>query len=116
MKYLLAGDTEIMYDFFKSLGYSKFSGRKSVDALLAVDPDSKNDVYRKYISENVLPLSVPEPCYPWSFSDNFAIKLQEYMLTATSNVTTALNALQSRLAAYVESEETAGKNPRKVQA
>jgi multiple sugar transport system substrate-binding protein len=111
MKYLLAGDTAIMYDFFKGLGYSKFTGRKSVDALLATDGDSKDDPYRKYISEAVLPLAVPEPCYPWSFSDNFAVKLQEYMLQ-DKTLDGVMDDLTARLRAYVASEETAGKNPR----
>jgi multiple sugar transport system substrate-binding protein len=112
MKYLLAGDTGIMVDFFRGVGYSKFTGRKSVDEALEDAEDSKNDVFRKYISEEILPSSVPEPCYPWSFSDNFAIKLQEYMLQDAS-LDTVMSNLGALLNAYVKSEETAGNNPRK---
>ncbi|MDR3319277.1 MAG: extracellular solute-binding protein [Clostridiales bacterium] len=113
MKYLLAGSEEIMVDFFQGLGYSKFSGRKSVDAVLNTGEYAGNDVYSQYMLDEILPLSVPEPCYPWSFSDTFAIKLQEYMLQS-GTIDSVMASLGTLMRAYVGSEETAGKNPRKA--
>lgn len=115
LKYLLAGDEEIMLDFFKGLGYSKFTARKSVDNKLNTMEETKNDEMRKYISENINPWVVPEPCYPWSISDAFAIKLQEYMLQDKS-LDSVMSSLGSQLNGYIKSEETANKNPRKTMA
>lgn len=113
MQYLLAGDEEIMVDFFTRHGYSKFPGRKSVENALNADEDANADPYRSYIAEEILPQSVSEPCYPWAFSDTFATRLQTYMTDASSNLDTVMASLQRQLENYINSEETAGKNPRK---
>lgn len=112
IEWLLAGDPEYMYEFFKELGFSKFTARKSVDELLNTREESKNDAFRAFTSEHVLPYAVAEPCYPWAISKEFADSLNAVEIMGTIDVDKTLASLQSKLEGIIESDGLAGTNPR----
>ena len=113
IEWLLAGDPEYVYEFIKELGFSKFAARKSVDELLNTREESKNDAFRTFTAEKVMPYAVAEPCYPWAISKEFADSLNAVEIMATIDVNKTLASLQSKLQGIVESDSLAGTNPRK---
>lgn len=68
ISWFLAGDPQIMIDFFRTSKYSKFPARKSVDDALNQDAEASQDAIRKMIAEKIVPTSVSEPIYPWDIS------------------------------------------------
>lgn len=111
IEWLLASDPQYVAEFLKDLGYSKFSGRKSVDALLAENDEAKNDPFRNYVSEKIMPYALAEPCYMWEISKQYADSIESVTLLNTP-VKTALNKLEAYLNELIVSEGLAGTNPR----
>lgn len=108
--WLLAGDPNIMIDFFKTSQFSKFSPRKSVDEAMNQDPDAKNDEWRKLISEKVVPYSEAEPVYPWDISMFFATAIEKAM--KGEDVDKALATAEKEINNFIEKQKLAGTNPR----
>ncbi|MGN8769081.1 ABC transporter substrate-binding protein [Paenibacillus barengoltzii] len=108
--WLLAGDPNIMIDFFKTSQFSKFSPRKSVDAAMNQDPDAKNDEWRKLIAEKVVPYSEAEPVYPWDISMFFATAIEKAM--KGEDIDKALATAEKEINNFIEKQKLAGTNPR----
>ena len=111
IEWLLAGDPDYVFEFVKSLGFSKFTGRKSVDELIDNDDDAKNNEFKKYVSEKILPFAVAEPCYVWDISKRYADMIESVTLLNTP-INTAILDLENYLKSLIEAQELAGTNPR----
>ncbi len=111
IQYLVAGDPQIMLDFFKTTQYSKFSGRKSVDALINKEPEIDKDPYRNVVVEQVIPYSKPEPWYSFDLSSIYANAL-ETVVTKGVKVDDALKTLEKDLNDYIKVHNYANTNPK----
>ncbi len=111
VSWFFAGDPAIMIDFFKTTGFSKFAARKSVDEALNVDPDAMKDPVRKMIAEQVIPVSVSEPIYPWDVS----IKIGEAIERAVAgqDPQAALDQAIAEINDFIQKNDLPSKNPLK---
>jgi multiple sugar transport system substrate-binding protein len=111
--WLLAGDEEIMIDFFKNVTkFSKFAARKSVDEALASDPDAQNDPYRQMVAEKVVPYAVAEPIYAWEISIAYSNAVERVILKG-EDVEKSLKQAEKEINDYIQKNNYAGTNPKK---
>lgn len=75
--WLLAGDPEILVDYFATTKWSKFSPRTSVDEAIAAHPDSGENPWRQIIADEIVPQSPPEPTYDWGVSLAFGEAIEK---------------------------------------
>lgn len=108
--WLLAGDPNIMIDFFKTSQFSKFSPRKSVDEAMNQDPEASSDPWRKLIAEKVIPTAKAEPNYPWDISFAFATAIESAM--KGESVDKALQKAEKDINDIIEKQKLAGTNPK----
>lgn len=109
ISYLLAGDPNIMIDFFKTSGFSKFSARKSVDEAMNADPDASKDQFRALIAEKIIPNSKAEPIYPWDISFAFSTAIESAM--KGTSVDKALAKAEKDINDFITKSKLAGTNP-----
>jgi multiple sugar transport system substrate-binding protein len=108
--YLLAGDPEIMADFFKQSGFSKYTVRTSVDEELAEDPEASADPFMAIISEKVVPFGKAEPGYPWDISLAMGTAIESAMKNV-SDVEAALQVANDSITDVIEKQKLAGTGP-----
>jgi multiple sugar transport system substrate-binding protein len=106
--WLLAGNPEIMVDFFRTSKFSKFPTRKSVDESLNQDPEAKNDPWRKLIAEKIVPYSVSEPTYPWDVSFAFGSAIERAI--KGESVEESLKKAEAEINDIIKKQQLAGKN------
>ena len=111
ISYLLAGDPNIMIDYFKTSQFSKFSPRKSVDEAMKSDPEASKDAWRALISEQVIPHSQAEPVYPWDISFALATAIESAM--KGTSVDKALAKADKDINEFITKSKLAGTNPKK---
>ncbi|MEK4979363.1 ABC transporter substrate-binding protein [Bacillus sp. FSL K6-6540] len=111
ISYLLAGDPNIMIDFFKTSQFSKFSPRKSVDEAMKSDPDASKDEWRALVSERIIPHSQAEPVYPWDISFALATSIESAM--KGTSVDKALAKAEKDINDFIAKNKLAGTNPKK---
>lgn len=111
IEWLLASDPQYVFEYIRDLGYSKFSGRKSVNALLETNEQSSADPFRNYVAEKIMPYAKAEPCYMWEISKQYADSIESVTLLGTP-VKTALTKLEKYLNDLIAAEGLAGTNPR----
>jgi multiple sugar transport system substrate-binding protein len=110
IQYLLAGDPNIMIDFFKTSQFSKFSPRKSVDEAMKSDPEASKDAWRALIAEKIIPYSQAEPLYPWDISIAFSTAIESAM--KGTNVDDALAKAEKDINEFIQKQKLAGTNPK----
>lgn len=110
ISYLLAGDPNIMIDFFKTSQFSKFSPRKSVDEAMKSDPDASKDNWRALVSEQIIPYSQAEPIYPWDIS--FALSTSIESAMKGTPVDKALEKAEKDINDFISKNNLAGTNPK----
>ncbi|HUC93889.1 MAG TPA: sugar ABC transporter substrate-binding protein [Paenibacillus sp.] len=110
IQYLLAGDPNIMIDFFKTSQFSKFSARKSVDEAMKSDPDASKDEWRALIAEKIIPYSQAEPIYPWDISMAFSTAIESAM--KGTSVDKALEKADKDINDIITKQKLAGTNPK----
>jgi multiple sugar transport system substrate-binding protein len=110
ISYLLAGDPNIMIDFFKTSGFSKFSPRKSVDEAMKADPDASKDAFRNMVAEKIIPYSKAEPIYPWDISFAFSTAIESAM--KGTSVDKALAKAEKDINDFITKSNLAGTNPK----
>jgi multiple sugar transport system substrate-binding protein len=110
--WMLAGDEDIMIEFFKDVTkFSKFAVRKSVDEALSQDPDAKNDAWRNMIAEKVVPYAVAEPIYAWEISMAYANAVERVYLK-NMDVEESLKQAEKEINDYISANNYAGTNPK----
>lgn len=110
ISWLLAGDTEIMMDFFRTSQFSKFPARKSVDEALNEDPEAQNDEVRKLIAEKIVPHSVSEPIYPWEISLAYGSAIERAI--KGQDPQEALKQAEAEINDFIKKNSLAGTNPK----
>jgi len=110
ISYLLAGDPNIMIDFFKGSQFSKFSARKSVDEAMKSDADASKDAWRALVAEKVIPYAKAEPIYPWDIS--FALSTGIESAMKGTSVDKALAKAEKDINDYIAKAKLAGTNPK----
>lgn len=110
IEWLLAGDPEIMADFFKTSGFSKYTVRTSVDETLADDPEANADPFMSIISEQVVPYGQAEPAYPWDISLAMGTAIESAM-KGVADVQTSLATADATIADVIEKQKLAEKAP-----
>jgi multiple sugar transport system substrate-binding protein len=108
IEYLLAGDPEIMADFFKTSGFSKYTVRTSVDEALADDPEASSDPFMAVISTDVVPYGKAEPAYPWDVSLAFGTAIESAM-KGNADIPTSLQTANDAINDVIEKQSLAGK-------
>ncbi|MGP4041098.1 ABC transporter substrate-binding protein [Gracilibacillus sp. D59] len=112
ISYLLAGDTEILVEFFRdATKFSKFSARQSVDEAINQDPDAQSDPWRKLVAEEIIPYAIPEPIYAWDISLAYATAL-ERVYKEDQDVEKSLTQAEKEINDYIKANEYAGTNPK----
>ncbi len=109
ISWFLAGDPEIMIDFFKTSQFSKFPARRSVDEALNEHPEASQDEVRKLIAEKIVPTSVSEPTYPWDVS----FKIGEAIERATKgqDPKEAAEQANKEINEFIKQQDLASKHP-----
>lgn len=79
VEWLAAGDPQIMVDFFKASGFSKYATRTSVNDALAKDPEASANPFMGIVSKEIVPFAKAEPSYPWEISLAFSTGLEKAM-------------------------------------
>ncbi|UUX33764.1 extracellular solute-binding protein [Fundicoccus culcitae] len=112
ISWFVAGDEEIMLEFFRDTAqYSKFPARISVDEVISTDPAGAEDPWRQLIAEQIIPYAVPEPIYAWEISQEYANAVERVYITGQS-VEDALIEAETNINTYIENNDYAGTNPR----
>jgi multiple sugar transport system substrate-binding protein len=111
ISWLLAGNPEIMIDFFKTSQFSKFPARKSVDDALNQDPEAQTDEVRKLIAEKIVPYSVGEPTYPWDISFAFGSAIERAVQGQDPQA--ALEQAEKEINEFIQKQDLPSKNPNK---
>ncbi|GAA1441005.1 ABC transporter substrate-binding protein [Leifsonia poae] len=111
INYLLAGDPEIMADFFKTSGFSKYTVRTSVDEALASNPEASSDPFMKIISEQVVPNGKQEPGYPWDISLAFGTGIESAM-KGSADVPTSMKTANDAINDVIQKQSLAGTAPK----
>lgn len=75
--WLLAGNPEILIDYFKTTKFSKFPARTSVSEAIAADPAAEENPWRGVIADEVVPYSIPEPAYDFGVSEAFGRAIEK---------------------------------------
>lgn len=107
IEFLLAGDPEIMADFFKTSGFSKYTVRTSVDEALADDPEASSDPFMAIISEKVVAYGQAEPSYPWDISLAMGTAIEAAM-KGTADIPSALSTADAAIADVIQKQGLAG--------
>jgi len=110
ISYLLAGDPNIMLDYFRTSQFSKFTPRKSVDEAMNNDPEASKDEVRAMIAGKIVPYSKPEPIYPWDISLAFGTAIESAM--KGTDVSKALDKAEKDINDFIAKNKLAGTNPK----
>ncbi|OJV80901.1 MAG: ABC transporter substrate-binding protein [Cellulomonas sp. 73-92] len=111
ISYLAAGDPNIMADFFKQAGYSKYTTRTSVDQAIATnDPSTKQDANMKTISEDIVAHGIAEPQYPWDISLAMGTAIEAGM-KGTASVDAALKTANDSINSTIQKQQLKGTAP-----
>lgn len=107
--YLVAGDPQIMVDFFAASGFSKYAARTSVDEALAADPEASSNPYMAIISEDIVAHAKAEPAYPWDVSIAFSTAIEKSM--RGGDIAAAFEEAQAAIDDIIEKQKLAGTAP-----
>lgn len=111
ISWIMAEDPNNMLDFFQTAKYSKFTPRKSVDALISQDPAAANDAWRKLISEKVIPVALGgEAMYPWDVSIAFGNAIERTVLKG-QDAAESLKQAEKEINDFIAKSKLAGTNP-----
>lgn len=109
IRWLTAEDTAQAVDYFERAHYSKYSPRKSVQAILAQDYQKQNDVPQEWVEtiNDVAAKAILEPIYDWNISVAVEGLLEEAAMG--NDITTAVKKCDSMVQGLCAN---AGTNPR----
>lgn len=110
IQYMLAGDPNVVLDYFRGAQFSKFTPRKSVDQAMQSDPVASKDEVRAMIASKIVPYSKPEPIYPWDISLAFGTAIESAM--KGTDVDKALAKAEKDINDFIAKNKLAGTNPK----
>lgn len=112
IKYLTAEQTEQTVEYFQKAHYSKFSPRKSVQAILAESYKEQTVVPEEWVEvvNSVASHAILEPIYEWDISVAVEGLFEEAAMG--ENITNSLNKCHNTITDLITSRGLAGTNPR----
>lgn len=113
IKYLTATETDCTVDYFVKAKFSKYSPRKSVQAILEAKTNEQKDVPTEWIEtiNNVASKAVLEPIYSWDISIAVEKLLEEAAMG--KNVDTLIAECDVTVKSIIARDNLANNNPRK---
>ncbi len=112
IKFLTAEDTTQTVDFFKRANYSKYSPRKSVQAILETEAAKQTTVPQEWISvvNSVSSKAILEPIYDWNISVAVEGLLEEAAMG--KDIDTSIANCDTAVKKVIADSGLAGNNPR----
>jgi multiple sugar transport system substrate-binding protein len=107
--YLLASGKDVMMDYFKTSGWSKYATRTSIEKAISADSAANDDPFRKIISDKIVKYGVPEATYPYDLSTDFATAMEKTMKGKGSTQQNLATAKQ-QMNKYIATNKIAGTN------
>lgn len=77
VSWLLAGDTTLLVDFFKTTKFSKYSPRATVAGAVQNDPAAAENIWSKTIEDKIVAFAKPEPAYDFAISLAFGKAIEK---------------------------------------
>ncbi|NUR89115.1 MAG: extracellular solute-binding protein [Nonomuraea sp.] len=77
ISWLLAGDTTLLVDYFKTTKFSKYSPRQAVADAVKSDPAAADNVWAKTIEDQIVAHAKPEPAYDFAVSLAFGKAIEK---------------------------------------
>lgn len=108
MTYLLAKGENVMMDYFKAAGWSKYAARTSIVKAIEANPAAQADPFRKLITDKIVKYGVPEATYPIDLSTDFATAIEKTMKGTSAQQ--ALSTAKQQMNQYISSNKLAGTN------
>lgn len=112
IKYLTAEDTKQTVDYFQKAHYSKFSPRKSVQAILAESYKTQTVVPTEWVEvvNSVASYAILEPIYEWDISVAVEGLFEEAAMG--ENIANSIKKCDNTIKDLISSRNLAGTNPR----
>lgn len=111
INWLLADDPSIPARYFKLAEYSKYAVRKSVDDyIIKNDKEAYNDIWRKVITEQVVPYAKPEGVYSSEINQYVSNAIENIVVSNTS-VMEALSKASDEINNYIKINDYSNKKP-----
>ncbi|WP_084959239.1 ABC transporter substrate-binding protein [Thermoactinospora rubra] len=104
--WLLAGDTTLLVDFFKTTKFSKYSPRAAVADAVKNDPAAAENPWAKTIEEQVVAHAKPEPTYDWAISLAFGKAIEKAL--QGKDIDAALKAADAEIKDFIAKNDLAG--------
>ncbi|WP_214319680.1 ABC transporter substrate-binding protein [Nonomuraea sediminis] len=77
VSWLLAGDTTLLVDYFKTTKFSKYSPRAAVADAVKNDPAAAENIWAKTIEDQIVAHAKPEPAYDFAVSLAFGKAIEK---------------------------------------
>lgn len=106
--YLLADGEDVMMDYFKASGWSKYATRTSIVKAVDANSAAQADPFRKIITDKIVKYGVPEATYPGDLSTDFATAIEKSMKGTDPNQ--ALATAKDQMNKYITTNKIAGTN------
>ncbi|NRQ32761.1 sugar ABC transporter substrate-binding protein [Nonomuraea sp. NN258] len=106
VSWLLAGDTALLTEFFRTTKFSKYSPRAAVADAINGDPAAAQNPWAKTIEEQVVKYAKPEPSYDWAISLAFGKAMEQAM--QGKDVDQALRAADAEIKDLIAKNDLAG--------
>lgn len=110
IEWFLAGDPEIMIEFFTTAQFGKYPVRKSVDEALGQDENATNDEWYKTVSSGIVPYCVAETIFPFDINIAFGQAIERVYLEGM-DPSESFAIADDEIQAIIENQGIAGTNP-----
>ncbi|MFI6318189.1 ABC transporter substrate-binding protein [Nonomuraea sp. NPDC050556] len=106
VSWLLAGDTTLLVDFFKTTKFSKYSPRAVVADAVKSDPAAAENVWSKTIEDRIVAYAKPEPTYDFAISLAFGKAIEKAL--QGKDIDAALKAADAEIKDVIAKNNLAG--------
>ncbi|NUT45224.1 MAG: sugar ABC transporter substrate-binding protein [Thermoactinospora sp.] len=106
VSWLLAGDTALLVDFFKTTKFSKYSPREVVAQAVKNDPAAAENVWAKTIEDKIVAYAKPEPTYDFAISLAFGKAIEKAL--QGKDIDTALSEADAEIKSVIAKNNLAG--------
>ncbi|WP_168203867.1 ABC transporter substrate-binding protein [Humibacter ginsenosidimutans] len=106
--YMLASGDDVMMDYFKASGWSKYATRTSIVKAIDADSSAQADPFRKLITDKIVKYGVPEATYPIDLSTDMATAIEKTMKGTSADQ--ALATAKQQMNQYINNNKLVGTN------
>ncbi|NUT33892.1 MAG: sugar ABC transporter substrate-binding protein [Hamadaea sp.] len=104
--FVLAGDTGLLVDYFKTTKFSKYSPRTAVSDATKGDPAAAENPWAQTIQDQVVKFAKPEPTYDWAISLAFGKAIEKAL--QGKDIDTALREADAEIKDVITKNNLAG--------